>query len=105
MQALMLRLDGFLRRRRWLVLGAWIALVVAALPFSLRQSEHLTGGGFGVPGSQSEQVRQALAADFPGAQTAYLAVVLHAQSSAGPAQLRAAVARVDAAAGTAPDVR
>ena len=45
----MLRLDGVLRRRRWLVLGAWIAAVLVAVPFAARQSDHLTGGGYGVP--------------------------------------------------------
>ena len=32
MQAAMYRLDGFLERRRWLVLGLWIVLLLAALP-------------------------------------------------------------------------
>jgi uncharacterized membrane protein YdfJ with MMPL/SSD domain len=98
MQALMLRLDATLRRRRRLFIAAWLALIAAALPFTLRQSENLTGGGFGVPGSQSEHVRHALAADFPGAETAYLAVVLRARAAAGAPQLRSAIARLDAAA-------
>jgi uncharacterized membrane protein YdfJ with MMPL/SSD domain len=36
------RLAGFLERRRWVVLGAWILLLVAALSFAAKQTDHLT---------------------------------------------------------------
>jgi heme transporter len=52
MQAAMDRLGGFLERRRWLVVAAWLLLVLAAAPFAARQTEHLTAGGFSVPGSR-----------------------------------------------------
>src|SRR3954447_17531367 len=75
-QHFMLRLERALARRRWFVLGAWVALLLAAVPFAARQGEHLTGGGFGVPGSQSREVMDALDRDFDAAGRAQLAVVL-----------------------------
>lgn len=51
-------LSARLDRRRWLVLSAWIAVVLAAVPFAARQSENLARGGFTVPGSESEAVNE-----------------------------------------------
>ena len=94
----MLKLDAFIRRRRRLVLIAWAAILLAALPFAARQSEDLSSGGFAVPGSQSDVVDRALER-FPGVQQAELAAVLIPERGASAAQLRAAVDRVGAAAG------
>jgi len=58
-------LDGFLKRHRRGVLAFWIVLIVAAVPFASRQTEHLSSGGFGVPGSGSKAVDDELA-QFPG---------------------------------------
>src|SRR5215216_6580881 len=99
MQTVMLRLDSFLRRHRRAVLIAWVVVLLGAVPFAARQSEDLSSGGFGVPGSQSAEVDAALAR-FPGVQRAQLAAVLIPQRGASDAQLRAAVDRVAAAAGT-----
>nr|MDQ3726587.1 hypothetical protein [Actinomycetota bacterium] len=64
MRDAMTRLAEFLgRRRRW-VLAAWVAILVLALPFAAKQTEHLTGGGFDVPGSQSMQVSEEIQEDF-----------------------------------------
>ena len=110
MQTAMLRLDAFLRRHRRAVLIAWAVILLAAVPFAARQSEDLSSGGFGVPGSQSAVVDEALAG-FPGVQRAQLAAVLVPQDGASRAQLRAAVERVGDAAGPvdgvslAPDAR
>jgi len=97
MQTTMLRLDAFLRRHRRAVLAAWAVTLLAAVPFAARQSEHLSSGGFGVPGSQSAAVDDALDR-FPGVQRAQLAAVLVPQAEATQPQLRAAVARIAAAA-------
>ena len=94
MQALMDRLGAFLERRRWLVLGIWLVLLLAALPFAARQTENLTGGGFSVPGSGSEAVDKGLER-FEGAQKESLAVVLAQRPSASAADVRAQVDRVD----------
>ena len=65
----MIELSGFLgRRRRWVV-AAWVALVVCALPFASHQTDHLTGGGFDVPGSQSKAVSEAHQNDFGSGRT------------------------------------
>jgi RND superfamily putative drug exporter len=103
MQTWMLRLDGFLRRRRRVVLGAWIAVLLAAAPFAVRQAEDLSSGGFRVPGSQSTAVTEALAR-FPGAQRAELAAVLVPAPGATSANLRAAIDRVDHAVGSGIDL-
>jgi uncharacterized membrane protein YdfJ with MMPL/SSD domain len=90
------------RRRRW-VLGAWIAIVVLAFPFASKQTDHLTGGGFDVPGSQSMKVSESLQEDF-GAQADGIAVVLKASPGATAAQRDRAVARVRAQVAKLEDV-
>jgi len=93
MRDLMVKLAGLLgRHRRWVLLG-WIAVVVVALPLASRQTEHLTGGGFDVPGSQSKAVGDSLQRDF-GRQADGIAVLLRAEEGTGRAQDAAAVARV-----------
>ena len=92
----MIKLAGFLgRRRRW-VLGIWIAIVALALPLAMRQTEHLTGGGFDVPGSQSKVVSDVLQSDF-GNSGDGIAVLLQADPEAGPEQRAAAIGRVRSA--------
>ncbi len=89
----MIQLAGFLgRHRRWVVLG-WVAIVVFALPFASRQTDHLTGGGFDVPGSQSKAVTDSLQRDF-GKQADGIAVLLRATPGASPAAEAAAFGRV-----------
>ncbi|HEY5053993.1 MAG TPA: MMPL family transporter, partial [Solirubrobacterales bacterium] len=57
------------------------------------QTDHLTGGGFDVPGSQSKSVTDSLQRDF-GADADGIAVVLRAPAGATASQAAAAVARV-----------
>jgi uncharacterized membrane protein YdfJ with MMPL/SSD domain len=97
MQAALDRLWGFLERRRYWVLGVWVVLLLAALPFTLRQTDHLTSGGFSVPGSGSEAVDHALA-DFEGAQAEPLAVVVAQRPDGDAAAVRAEIDRVDSVA-------
>jgi RND superfamily putative drug exporter len=94
MKDAMNRLAQFLgRRRRWVV-AAWVLIVLLALPFASKQTEHLTGGGFDVPGSQSMKVSEAVQEDF-GSQADGIAVVLKAAPDATAAERDAAVARVE----------
>ena len=103
MRDVMRALAGWLgRRRRW-VLATWIAIVVLALPFAAKQTDHLTGGGFDVPGSQSMQVSESLQEDF-GSQADGIAVVLKAAPGATAAQRDRAVARVRAQVAKLEDV-
>ena len=89
----MTKLARFLgRRRRWVV-GAWVLIVVLALPFAAKQTDHLTGGGFDVPGSQSKAVSDALQNDF-GQDANGIAVLLQAEDGASAADRAAAVDRV-----------
>ena len=93
MRDFMVRLAGFLgRRRRW-VLAAWIVVVVVALPIASHQTDHLTGGGFDVPGTQSKAVSDSLEKDFSD-RTGGIAVLLQAEEGAGRAARVAAVDRV-----------
>ncbi len=93
MRDFMVRLAGFLgRRRRW-VLAAWIAVVAVALPIASHQTDHLTGGGFDVPGTQSKAVSDSLEKDFSD-KTGGIAVLLQAEEGAGRGARVAAVDRV-----------
>ena len=93
MRDFMVKLAGFLgRRRRWVV-AAWIAIVVLALPFASQQTDHLTGGGFDVPGSESKTVSDSLENDF-GDKAGQIAVLLRAGEDASPAARAAAIERV-----------
>jgi len=97
------RLAQFLgRRRRW-VLAAWVLIVVLALPFASKQTDHLTGGGFDVPGSQSMKVSESLQEDF-GSQADGISVVLKAAPGATAAERDRAVARVRAQVATLDDI-
>src|SRR3954452_8772424 len=89
MQAAMDRLEGFVSRRRRLVLGIWGAILVLSLPFAAQQTKHLTAGGFEVPGSQSNAVSDDLK-KFPGVQTEPLIFVFDNSKKDGAA-LSAAV--------------
>jgi RND superfamily putative drug exporter len=93
MRNAMNRLSGVLgRRRRW-VLAVWVLIVVCALPFAARQTEHLTGGGFDVPGSESKAVVDSMQGVFASEATG-IAVLLRAEPGATPAERSAAVKRV-----------
>jgi uncharacterized membrane protein YdfJ with MMPL/SSD domain len=97
-QTVMLRLDRFVRRRRTLVLVAWLAVLVAAVPLAMRQSDHLTGGGFEVPGSQSAAVQESVARDFQRGQATTVAAVLVPRDGAGERDVAAAIDRLERAA-------
>jgi uncharacterized membrane protein YdfJ with MMPL/SSD domain len=103
MQAAMDKLGAFLGRRKLLVLGVWVLLLLAAAPFAARQTEHLTGGGFTVDGSGSDKVDRALER-FQGAQRESLGAVLRPSPGASAAELRAAIDGIDEAAARVPHV-
>jgi RND superfamily putative drug exporter len=96
------RLVSLLERRRWLVLGAWVVLLIASLPFMARQTEHLKSGGFSVPGSGSEAVDRALP-DFRGAQHRSLSVVVARQPGGDAGDVRRELARAARIVDAVPD--
>ncbi len=104
MQRFMLKLDALLRRHRLVVLGLWVAALVAAVPLAAKQSDNLTGGGFGVPGSQSKLVEDRLPQDFPEQSRTTLAAVLRPERDATRQDLRAALHRLDRATERVDDV-
>jgi RND superfamily putative drug exporter len=99
----MLRLDALIRRRRAIVLALWGVVLLIALPLARHQSDHLSGGGFDVPGTQSAAVQRAIAHDFERGQATMLAAVLVPQRGATLAAMRAAVDHVGRAAAAVPD--
>ncbi len=101
MQAAMDRLTAITERRRWAIIALWVVLLVVAAPLAMRQTEHLTSGGFAVPGSDSEAVDRGLA-EFERAQAHSLAVVVARKPDASDADVRAAVDRVDRVAAQLP---
>jgi uncharacterized membrane protein YdfJ with MMPL/SSD domain len=80
------------RRRRWVV-AAWVVILLCALPFAAKQTDHLTGGGFDVPGSQSMAVSEALQQEF-GSESNGVSVALKSGPGAGLGAAAAAVGRV-----------
>lgn len=111
MQDRMIRLGGFVGRRRKLVIGIWLIVLLAALPLTAHQSDNLTGGGFDVPGSQSKAVAEAIERDYSDLSNGIAVLLLAgiddpsmtgAQTiAAAPSptrrQVEAALARVEAA--------
>src|SRR5688500_20392315 len=98
MQALMIRFDRFVRRHRRAVLAVWLVALLAAVPFAMKQSDNLTGGGYAVPGSESDAVRAEVDRNFAQDARATLAAVVVPGADASAADVRAAIARVGAAA-------
>ena len=101
----MVSLSGFLTRRRWWVVAAWLITVVVAVPMAAKQTEHLSGGGFDVPGSQSQAVETAITKQFTESQEGRIAVVFEAEAGAGSERAAAAVDRVAAEINSTDDAR
>ncbi len=101
MQAAMDRLTALTERGRLAVIVIWVLLLAAAAPLAMKQTEHLTSGGFAVPGSDSRAVDRGLA-EFDRAQAHSLAVIVARRPGASDAGMRAAVDRIDRVAAELP---
>src|SRR5919109_1723113 len=101
MATLLARLAEAASRRRRLVIGVWLALLVGGAWFSLHQSDRLSGGGWDVPGSPSVRVADELDA-FPNFSSPALSVLVTGSS---PAAVRARLAAVRAVAIRDPTLR
>src|SRR5918912_4120840 len=90
MASLLARLADAASRRRRVVIGVWLALLVAGGWFSLHQSDRLSGGGWEVPGSPSVRVSDALD-HFPNFSSPALSVLVTGRSPAAVQERLAAV--------------
>jgi uncharacterized membrane protein YdfJ with MMPL/SSD domain len=97
MRSLMSYLDLLVGRRHRLVIGAWLVIVAAAVPFAMRQSDHLSSGGFAVAGSQSSRVDGTLRHEFPWETRSTLDVLLYPRKGATSTMIRSDVVRVQRA--------
>ncbi len=100
-----MRLSSGLRRFRWLVFTAWLLVLIPAVWLAITQSDHLTGGGFEVEGSQSLDVQYRLEDHFPTEGASPLALVAAPRPDASYDDMNAAVARLEHIAGEVPSVR
>lgn len=104
MRGFMIGLSHAMQRRRWLVIGAWIALVAFSIPFSQRDNENLSAGLSGIEGTQSQTVQDAMdAGDFGAAGEPGAGVVVEPASGATTQQVEDAVTRIQDAARTTQD--
>jgi uncharacterized membrane protein YdfJ with MMPL/SSD domain len=92
-----MRLNARLNRHPRIVLVVWATVVAVALPFAARQSDHLTLGGYEVPGSQSARVNATLGRDFPRISRSNLAVLLWPRRGATVAAINKDISRVEVA--------
>src|SRR5919109_759522 len=95
MATLLARLADAASRRRRLVIGVWLALLLGGSWFSLHQSDRLSGGGWDVPGSSSVRVADELDT-FPSFSSPALSILVTGRSRAAVLE-RLAAARATAA--------
>ena len=101
MEALLARLAAWSSRRRWGLVAVWAALLAASAWPSLHQTDHLTGGGWDVPGSESARAAE-LIAEFPRFNGIRFALLVESSSAA---RTRAAVTSARVRLARFPDVR
>jgi uncharacterized membrane protein YdfJ with MMPL/SSD domain len=88
------QIDSFIHRRRRIVIAGWLLILLAALPLAARQSDHLSGGGFTVPGSGSLVVDKELRSDFPRFERSPLIAVIAPGKGARPRDVSHARSRL-----------
>ncbi len=92
-------LSAFVGRHKRSLAILWVVVLIAALPFAMKQTENLTGGGFEVPGSESGSVEAAMQEDFAeAAGTNAIGAVVRAEEDSSAAAAQASVDRIAQAA-------
>src|SRR4051812_40258839 len=89
------RLAGGVSRRRRTVVAVWLALLLAGGWFSLHQGDHLSGGGWEIPGSTSVRASKLLDR-FPVSSPVFTVFVRGRSPQAVAARLRVVRARLAA---------
>jgi uncharacterized membrane protein YdfJ with MMPL/SSD domain len=101
----MMRLSSNLRKYRWAVFVCWLLLLVPSIYLALNQSGNLTGGGFEVVGSQSQNVEYAVEDHFPDQGASPLGLVAAPNADASFADMTTAVAQLERIAAEVPSVK
>ena len=71
-----------IHRLRWAIIVIWIAIIVASGWLSLRYSDVLSGGGWDIAGSDSQQVKELLSHEFDGRSASSLLLVYRDEAMA-----------------------
>jgi RND superfamily putative drug exporter len=95
------RWTRWILRYRYLVLGVWLAILVAG-GYGFSKLSALESNAFTVPGTSSERVRTVLARDFGDRSDGSFTVVFHGPRVSDPAEQRRLQALVDRAAHAVP---
>ncbi len=105
MQRFMVKLGVQLQSHRKLVIGLWVVALLVSVPFAAHQTDHLTGGGFEDPHSQSTAVSRAVLRAFPSVSNAHLAIVLVPRRNANRQDFRHAILSVNREISNLKDVK
>jgi len=98
------RLGRFVVRRAWWVVGAWVALLLVAIPFAPQVPDRLSAGGFILDDLESARAKALLESEL-GAPPSALVIVLSSETlEAGTPAFEAAAAAVTRDVATAPHV-
>ena len=101
MEGWLARLGRWVSARRKVVAAAWLVLVLVSAAFASKEADHLSGGGWSVPGSESARAADQLKT-FPGAAGAILGVLVTGQS---PQDVKARLAQTTAILAKHKDIR
>ena len=105
MHGLMLAISRFVMRFKWLIVGAWILLVVFSIAFARKVDENLVSGFSGSKGSQSKIVQDSFdSGDFGDAGRPKVGIIVNPEEGSTSQQRVAAVNRVNQAAIETKDV-
>src|SRR3972149_744002 len=64
-------------RHPWKVVAAWVLVMIAAAPFAMRFEDTLSGAGWDVAGSDSQEARQLIERELPQTFPQNLVAVYH----------------------------
>jgi RND superfamily putative drug exporter len=98
------RLGRFVVRRAWWVVGAWLALLLVAIPFAPQVPDRLSAGGFILDDLESARAKTLLEADLGVPPSALVIVLSSPNLRAGTPAFETAAAEAIQDVATAPHV-